>query len=99
MIRHILLFKFKEGVSQDVRDDATQRLTGLGEQCPTVSSWSVGVNEADSVSAYDVAEVADFEDRQALQEYKDHPAHKDLAAHLGGIANWALVDYEFTPED
>jgi hypothetical protein len=99
MIRHILLFKFNEGVPQDLRDEAIERLTGLGEQCPTVSYWSIGVNRAESPSAYDVAEVADFTDMSALQEYKDHPAHKELAAHLGTIATWALVDYEFTPED
>ena len=98
MIRHILLFKFNEGVPQEIRDDATQRLVGLGEQCPTINYWSVGPNQAASPSAYDVAEVADFADAQALQEYKDHPAHRELAADLGAIATWALVDYEFTPE-
>ena len=98
MIRHILLFRFNEGVSQQVRDEATQRLAALGEQCPTVSSWSIGINQAESPNAYDVAEVADFVDPRALQEYKDHPAHRELSARLGTIATWKLVDYEFSPE-
>jgi hypothetical protein len=98
MIRHILLFRFNEGVPQEVRDDATNKLTALGEQCPTVDYWSVGANIADSKSAFDMAEVADFEDEEALQAYKEHPAHRELAEHLGTIATWALVDYEFTAE-
>ena len=93
MIRHILLFKFNEGVTADVREDAIQRLERLGEQCPTVSEWSIGVNQAESPSAYDVAEIADFIDEQALSRYKNHPAHRELSAHLGTIASWALVDY------
>lgn len=98
MLRHILLFKFNEGVDQEIRDDATARLQGLGEQCPTVSYWSVGPNIAQSKSAYDVAEVADFADEAALIAYKEHPAHRELASHLGTIATWALVDYEFQPK-
>ncbi len=95
MIRHILLFKFNEGEPADVRDDAIQRLEALGGQCPTVQSWSIGVNKAESPSAYDVAEVADFTDMKGLNEYKAHPAHRELAAHLGTICTWALVDYTF----
>ncbi len=95
MIRHILLFKFNEGVTDSVQEDAIERLEALGAQCPTVESWSIGVNEAESPSAYDVAEVADFADQQGLDEYKAHPAHRELAAHLGTICTWALVDYTF----
>ena len=94
MIRHILLFRFNEGVSDEVRQDAVSRLEALGEQCPTISSWSIGVNFADSPSAHDVAEVGDFNNIEALNAYKDHPAHRDLSAHLRTIATWALADYE-----
>jgi len=97
MIRHILLFKFNEGVPTEARDEALERLQGLGEQCPTVSYWSVGANTAGSRSAYDIAEVADFIDEAALTEYKEHPAHRELSVHLGMIATWALADYELPP--
>ena len=98
MLRHILLFKFNEGAAEEDRVDAIQRLHELGPQCPTVSAWSIGLNEADSKSAYDVAEVADFDDEAALQAYKEHPAHKEFSAFIGTVATWALVDYHFEPE-
>jgi Stress responsive A/B Barrel Domain len=95
MIRHILLFKFNEGVQSEVQSDAVARLRGLGKQCPTVLNWVIGVNQANSPSAYDVAEIGDFADQEALDSYKEHPAHKELSAHLGTIASWALVDHNF----
>lgn len=95
MIRHILLFKFNEGVPEATRQEAAERLRALGELCPTIGHWSVGVNIAKSPSAYDMAEVADYADADALQTYKDHPAHKEFSAFIGGIASWALVDFEY----
>lgn len=97
MIRHVLLFRFNEGVEQVTRDEAVARLEALGEQCPTVDGWSIGVNQANSPSAYDVAEVADFRDTEALDLYKAHPAHREFAQFMGEISTWSLVDYEFTP--
>lgn len=98
MIRHILLFKFNDDVPESIRGNAVKRLEGLGERCSTVASWSIGINCADSPSAYDVAEVADFVTPDDLAEYKAHPAHQDFAEHMGRLSTWTLVDYEFTPE-
>jgi hypothetical protein len=93
MINHILLFKFKEGVSENERADAVLRLEALGPRCPTVLNWVIGVNQADSPSAYDLAEVATFGNEAGLDSYKEHSAHRELSEHMATIATWALVDH------
>lgn len=50
MIRHVLLFKFNEGVSDEEQMDAYDRLLELGELCPTIGHWAVGRSIADSPS-------------------------------------------------
>ncbi len=97
MLRHILLFRFYDSVGDEARVEAVERLEALGSECPTVSSWSIGVNIADSPSAYDVAEVAEFADEAALIAYKEHPAHREFSSFMGKIATWTLIDYEFSP--
>jgi hypothetical protein len=72
MINHILLFKFNDGVPDNVRTDAVLRLEALGQKCPTVLNWIIGVNQAESPSAYDVAEVATFGNEDGLNSYKEH---------------------------
>jgi stress responsive alpha/beta barrel protein len=93
MLRHILLFKFRPETSELEREQAFTTLVELGEQCPTVIGWSVGKNIANSPRAYDMAEVADFNDEAGLVAYKEHPAHREASVFLGAVATWALVDY------
>lgn len=94
MIRQILLFKFNEGVDESLQDEVIERLERLGELCPTIGSWSIGRNLADSPSAYDVIEIGDFANTEDLEEYKAHPAHRDFSAFVRPLATWALADYE-----
>lgn len=99
MIRHTLLFKFNEDVSEEARGEAVRRLRQLGELCPTVGRWNIGINFADSPSAYDVVEIGDFASIEALEAYKQHPAHRDFADYMRPLAKWALADYESGPDD
>ncbi len=98
MIRHILLFRFNEDIDQVIRTEMVERLQGLEELCPTIGKWSIGVNFADSPSAYDVVEIGDFASREDLDAYKAHPAHADFSNFVRPIATWALADYELPGE-
>lgn len=94
MIRHILLFKFNEGVSDEVCANAYDRLLELGELCPTIGKWTIGRNLTDSPSAYDIVEIGDFESMDDLNAYKEHPAHKEFSNYIRPLAIWALADIE-----
>ncbi len=98
MIRHILLFRFNEGVPSEVREGAIERLQKLGELCPTIGKWSIGINFADSPSAHDVVEIGDFESQEDLDAYKAHPAHREFSDFIRPLATWALADYKTEEE-
>lgn len=98
MIRHILLFRFNEDVGADVRTDTVERLQRLGTLCPTIGKWSIGVNFAQSPSAYDVVEIGEFNTPEDLEAYKQHPAHREFADFIRPLAVWALADYSIEPE-
>lgn len=95
MIRHTLLFKFNESAGEETRVEAVRRLRQLGELCPTIDNWSIGINFADSPSAYDVVEIGDFASIEDLDAYKQHPAHREFSDYIRPLATWALADYEF----
>ncbi len=94
MIRHILLFRFNEGIEQHVRDDAVNRLQELGQICPTIGKWTVALNLAESPSAHDVVEIGDFDSLEDLEAYKAHPAHRAFSDFIRPLAKWALADIE-----
>ncbi len=95
MIRHILLFRFNEGVDDSIQIEAENRLRQLGDLCPTIVSWTVELNFAYSPSAYDMVEIGDFASLSDLDEYKSHPAHKKFSEFIRPLATWALADIEF----
>ena len=97
MIRHIVLFKFKEGVSWDDRrtSEAEAALARLGSVVPELQSWFSGRNITDRPIAYDYALIGDVTDREALQRYlvnADHVAGVKLWAE---ISTWNIADVEF----
>jgi hypothetical protein len=94
MIRHILLFKFNEGIEESLKEETVSRLHQLGDLCPTIGKWTIGVNLADSPSAYDVAEIGDFSSIDDLNAYKAHEAHRNFSEFVRPIATWALSDIE-----
>ncbi len=95
MLRHIVVFKFREGVTgEDPRvGEVWEMLTRLPGQIPEVRSWEQGRNVSTRDIAYDLALVSAFEDQAALQRYSDHPAHRAVVARLREICTWHVVDY------
>jgi len=94
MVRHIVLFKFYENTSSGVKDKIFSALQALGPQVSVVRSWSVGWNVGSSASAYDIAEVGDFENLEDVNIFRAHPAHIALREEVRKVANWVVLDYE-----
>lgn len=94
MIRHILLFRFNQGVERTTKDEVVSRLRQLEELCPTIGKWTIALNFADSPSAHDVVEIGDFASVEDLEAYKAHPAHREFSDFVRPLATWALADIE-----
>lgn len=95
MIRHVVLFKFRPEVSAETRADFVQTLRRLADEVETVRALEVGVNFTESPRAHDVALIVDFDDREGLAAYIEHPRHQPVRARAAALCStFPVVDYE-----
>ena len=92
MVRHIVLYNFKEGTNKEeaiqVIDSA---LTPLVGQIPGLKHLEVRL----AINGMDYALYSEFESREALENYAVHPLHlaaKDKFHHY--IGTRVAADYE-----
>ncbi len=89
MIRHIMLMKFKPGVSAADHE----RCLAAGQELPAridaLRAFTVGDDVARTPRSYDLAIVADLDSLDDLRRYQQDPAHRafttlvdPLAAHI-----------------
>ena len=97
MIRHLVLFKLKPGVTRD--DPRVKRWMEMSDQLPAqipqIRSWEGGWNVTDRPIAYDFGQSSSFDSRETLGQYLPHPAHQAMVAVAREVADWVLADYEF----
>ncbi len=99
MLKHIVLWKLKEYAEGADRAANAEKLKAeieaLPAAIPAIKRLEVGLNVIDGPQAFDVALYTEFEDRDGLQAYLDHPEHVRVAEFLGKIrSERAVVDYE-----
>lgn len=99
MIKHIVLWTFKESAlgktKQDNLKETKVLLEGLKDKIKEVKHLEVGVNFNPGVHAYDLALYSEFESKQDLLAYTNHPEHQKIVEHLGKVRDQRIVvDYE-----
>ncbi|MGA5900208.1 Dabb family protein [Streptomyces venetus] len=96
MIRHIVLFKFKPGVSwDDPRTQEAERVAAkVGSEVPDLHEWSVGRNISGRPVAYDFAAIGLLDDEEALERYLVHPFHQEAIRLWREISDWVIADLE-----
>lgn len=98
MTQHIVMFKFREDVSSEVREAARQAfkqgIEALPSVIPFIRKVHVGfnINEAEK---WDICLTSTFDTLEDAKAYGAHPAHKAVAKELmKHIAERACVDFE-----
>ena len=101
MLRHIVIFKFSNGVTGDDPRvvEVYAQLARLPRLIPEVREWEQGRNISGRDIAYDLALCSSFESQEALQRYSDHPAHRAVVERLREICTWHIVDYVIEPQE
>jgi hypothetical protein len=96
MIRHIVLFKFKDGVSWDDPrvQEAERTAAKVGGEVPELNEWSIGRNVSTRAIAYDFAVIGLMDDEDALERYLLHPFHQEAIRLWREISEWVIVDLE-----
>ena len=95
MLTHIVIWKYREDVSESEREEHVAQLRGLPALIPEVETFAVGFDVLHLARSFDTGLVATFRDRKALEIYSDHPEHMKVAAFGRSLsANIASVDFE-----
>ncbi|WP_010664470.1 Dabb family protein [Marinilabilia salmonicolor] len=98
MIKHIVLFKFKEDLPADEKKNKSERikadLEALVEKVETLRKMEVGIN-INPEEEYNLSLVSEFDDMKGLKAYAVHPDHVKAGAAIREILEKrACVDYE-----
>ncbi len=95
MIKHIVMWKFKEGERENMLL-FRERLLALKGQIPEIRAMEVGVNVNPSERSYDAVLVSEFDSLEALKSYSTNPLHVAVSEFCKTIrTNSVSVDYEF----
>lgn len=95
MIRHIVMWKFKE----DQHDNMLlfkERLLALKDKIPEIREMEVGINVNPSERSFDAVLVSSFDSMDALKSYSTNPLHVAVSDFCKTIRTQSVsVDYEF----
>ncbi len=95
MLTHIVIWKYRSDVEQEVREAHVALLRGLAADIPQIESLSVGFDVLGLPRSYHTGLVTVFRDRAALEAYTVHPQHIKAAEFGAAIGeNIASVDFE-----
>lgn len=92
MIRHVVMFKLKPGVSPARRDEWLETSRRVHAEIDIVRAYSIGVDLLRQSRSYDVAVVADFDNLEDVRAYAEHPLHlsavelsRELSEHIVSV--------------
>jgi len=92
MIRHVVMWKFRQGEEAAMQEFLT-RLQALDGVIPEILRSEVGVNVKDG--NYDACLIADFESLETLETYKNDPRHVAVSKLCKSIReDRVAVDFE-----
>ena len=95
MLTHIVIWKYKSEVEQEMREEHVRMLRALSPGIEEIESLSVGFDVVKLPRSFDSGLVAVFCDRAALEAYTIHPEHIKVAAFGKTISEQlASVDFE-----
>ncbi|HAN24116.1 MAG: sulfite reductase, beta subunit [Microbacterium sp.] len=90
--RHVVLFRVREGVSQQAIDEAIEALRALASLHP-VRRWTVA-RSLDERKGVVIVEDATFDDASGFAEFRRANEHVSAAAQMSQISDWWVADFE-----
>lgn len=95
MLTHIVVWKYRNDISEETRNDHRRQLRTLKNIVPGIESFAVGPDTLHGPKSYDTGLVAVFRDRSVLDAYTVHPEHvKVVKFGETIIETMAKVDFE-----
>jgi hypothetical protein len=98
MLRHVVFFKFKDGVGEEKIVDLEKSLAELPPVISEIFSYEFGRDVVRSERSYDLALVSTFKDLDSLQRYQKHPDHRVVLKKVNDLCESVLaVDFVTNP--
>jgi hypothetical protein len=96
VIRHVVLWAFKDSLPQEERDAIVAAVRALATTVPSLRSLEVGESVSPArAQGYTHVLLETFDDRDGLAAYASHPDHLPVLARLrDGVAQLLAVDLE-----
>lgn len=99
MVKHIVMWNLKESAEGRSKDENLQemkaRLEGLKDKIGEIKFLEVGINFNETGDAFDMVLYTEFENREALDIYQNHPEHIRVRDFVRGVRlERKVVDYE-----
>ncbi|MBN2702701.1 MAG: Dabb family protein [Pontiellaceae bacterium] len=95
MIKHVVMWKFKDGVTAADKLEMKQRLESLNGVVPSLRGIEVGLNVVSGDAARDIVLYSEFDSLEGLKAYAVHPAHLKVVEFVKPlVCERAVVDYE-----
>ncbi len=99
MVKHIVLWNFAAGFSEEEKAEAAKKMADLLEPIrklvPGAAEIQVFRNRFAS-SNREIALISTFETAEALAAYQNHPAHVEAGKYIRSVTcDRACMDYEF----
>ncbi len=85
MIKHVVMWRFKEESKQENMATFKQGLLNLRGIIPEIKSMEVGEHINEASPGYDMALVMEFKSLEDLNTYKLHPEHKKVSSFCSSI--------------
>jgi heme-degrading monooxygenase HmoA len=96
MLKHVVLFKFKEGTTPEKIKEVEQAFASLPGKIDIIKGFEAGTNVSieNRSEGFTHCFVVSFSSEADRSAYLDHPAHKEFGKSLGGCLDKVLVvDY------
>lgn len=99
MVKHLVFWKLKEeAFGNNKATNALlikKKLEDLNGQIEGLIHLEVGIDFSKKEDSYDVALYAEFESRNALAYYQEHPKHKEIQQFVKAVrTDRCAVDFE-----
>ena len=95
MIKHIVMWKFRDEVSEETKAEMKQKLEALKGVVPSLIDIEVGMDTVGSDASKDMVLYSEFNSMADLKAYAEHPEHLcvvDFVKPL--VCERHVVDYE-----
>ena len=95
MIKHIVMWKFKDEVGEDDKAEMKSRLEALKGVVPSLIDIEVGMDVVGSDASKDMVLYSEFNSMDDLKAYAVHPEHLKVVEFVKPlVCERHVVDYE-----